>query len=118
MGSKYIIKFLLFLLILGCSAQQPPDKLPNIPEGAKWYGGSEGGCWLLVEKTDSVNIFDITIYFDNTGEIWEKGNYKIVPKINTSVVTDSLTKYIEGFDGVTIHTKFPFKEKYQLTKIN
>jgi len=67
---KFLIVCILGLLLISCNAQQPPQRLPNIPKEAKWYGGKDGGCWILVQHTDSMNLFRITTYFDNSGEIW------------------------------------------------
>lgn len=117
MGNKFFILYVLVLLIIACNAQQPPQRLSNIQKAAKWYGGRDGGCWILVQRTDTINLFIITAYFDNSGEIWEKGSYTIEPKVNHVIVADSLMNYIEGFDGVTIHTNFPFDKRCQLIKL-
>ena len=50
---------------------KPPEKFANIPEGAKWKGGVDGGYWFyLLGKQDS--IYKIEIYNDYNGEPYNK----------------------------------------------
>lgn len=50
---------------------QPPEKLTNIPEGAVWRGGPDGGFWyFLSSKKDS--IYQIEIFSDHDGESFNK----------------------------------------------
>jgi len=50
---------------------KPPEKLSNIPDGAIWKGGVDGGYWYyLLGKQDS--IYKIEIYIDYNGESYNK----------------------------------------------
>lgn len=104
-GKGYGIRIILILtvcLFVGCFNRpvKPPEKLSGIPEKAKWYGGADGGCWILINNTPIKNQYYIECYFDGTGELWEKDVYELDTLITGKTFTaKELADSIAGYSG-------------------
>lgn len=55
----------------------PPNRPTSIPENAKWYGDEKTGAWMSIEKTDVKNQFYVTVYFEDSLSIRDKGIYEL-----------------------------------------
>ena len=78
-----VIFFLIILIVLFVYFQfsGPIEKIKkpdNVPNGAVWDGGADGGNWIYCTAVkDSVNIFKCTEYNDYNGEILYEGKFKL-----------------------------------------
>jgi len=87
----------------------PPERLSNIPEGAIWKGGPDGGNWYYqFGKQDS--IYKIEIYNDYNGEIIYNDKYPdeidfvICPECRNQTDTiNNIIKHINANGGDQIH---------------
>lgn len=102
-GKNYGISLILIVyLLVGCFNRQvkPPEKVSGIPEKAIWYGGADGGCWILIDSTPIRNQYNAECYFDSSGELWDKGVYEIDTLITKRTFTvKELTDSISGYFG-------------------
>lgn len=90
----------------------PPERLSNIPEGAIWKGGVDGGNWYyLLGKQDS--IYKIEIYNDYNGESFNKDlfnnekNFVICEECKGQIDTVSnILQHISYYGGDKIYLNF------------
>lgn len=74
---RYSIYFAALLACLsGCSDQMKQEnRPPNIPPGAVWAGGADGGSWIACNSTGSTNQYNCIIFKETTGEIYAQGRF-------------------------------------------
>ena len=100
--------FVLFAFILslflwtGCIHRkvEAPSRPSNVPQEAQWYGGADGGCWIIIHDTDTVNRFHVRCFFDGSGNLWEEGIYEVDTTVTKRTYTaEELRKVIIGYTG-------------------
>ncbi len=96
---KRLLSIFMLVTLFSCNSDKR-EKPSNIPKGAIWKGGVDGGCWILFSKI-SENAIEATIFYEN-GEIWEKGIFK--KQGDCQISKDILIKKIDGFDGERLNT--------------
>ncbi|WP_100759710.1 hypothetical protein [Leptospira wolffii] len=107
----------LAIFIINCSPTLEPTRLDAIPADAIWYGGSDGGCWITVGNAKLMNQYKITVYDENSGEIWEKGVFKFNRKCSMSKMNKvDILSLISGFDGHRILLKHKREKDCYLEK--
>ena len=56
----------------GYARPRPAD----VPQQAVWVGGADGGVWIHCDRiVYSPDRYRCAIYFDSTGERWDRGDY-------------------------------------------
>ena len=93
--------FSLFLWT-GCIHRkvEAPPRPSNVPQEAQWYGGADGGCWIIIHDTDTVNRFHVRCFFDSDGELREEGIYEVDTTVTKKTYTaEELRKVILGYTG-------------------
>lgn len=89
---------LVAALLVACTSEvEPPKRGAAIPPEAVWVGGADGGAWILCREDGDQN--SCTIYHDNTGEVWVRGNF--VLQGSTRGVSTQELRY-DFFDGERI----------------
>jgi len=88
MVAKAVAAFLLifFGMVLGVvassvlrtSSSGDPDRPANVPNSARWAGGSDGGVWVQCKAIDRGTLA-CQVYADVTGVLVEKGQYIFNP---------------------------------------
>lgn len=74
---RLFIKVLIVTTFLcGCSKDiRTPIKAACLPQGARWYGGADGGVWIFIVEEDR-NIYYAEVYAENDDcSLWAKGHY-------------------------------------------
>ena len=74
------LAFILSLFLwTGCIHRkvEAPPRPSNVPQEAQWYGGADGGCWIIIHDTDTVNRFHVRCFFDGSGNLREEGIYEV-----------------------------------------
>lgn len=89
------------ILLLKYSPITPPPRPDSVPVEAEWHGGPDGGAWIVVEQTDSSNMFYARIFFDH-GVIWDEGYYELPNDVHFNDLDDCIV----GFDGTNINLKY------------
>jgi hypothetical protein len=112
---KRVLLFLIFFLIIVAIAyfvffdhkkNYAPKRLSTIPKSATWFGGPDGGSWILLKKIMPGKVFEINIYNEDTGLQESNTDFKLSPNCNLEEL-DSVTilKNIEAYDGKDIILK-------------
>jgi hypothetical protein len=82
---------------------KPPEKLENIPNGAVWKGGVNGGEWFF-QKSKSDSIFNIQIFNDKTGKLVFDSSFIAKREYKKQIDTiNNIVQHIIFFDGQEIH---------------
>jgi hypothetical protein len=90
----------------------PPERKDNIPEESRWYGGSDGGVWILISSANFPNQYKVVVYFEN-GSIWSNGLYQVCKYCQTdSMNIEEIKNNIEAFDGEAIILRTIKQGKY------
>ena len=86
-----------------------PDRLSNIPEQAKWVGGTDGGNWYEVVDEISTNSFKIRIYNDHNGEILADTIFNVNADCTAQQQfnSETLMSAIMGYNGYDILLDVP-----------
>lgn len=102
------------LFITMCNvATKPPKRKSNVPNEAQWYGGKDGGAWILINSTDFSNQYEVVVYFDSDGSIWSNGLYKVCRYCQEdSMKVEEIRNNISTFDGESVILKTIKKGKY------
>ena len=62
--------------------------------------GADGGCWIIIHDTDTVNRFYVRCFFDGSGNLWEEGIYEVDTTVTKRTYTaEELRKVIIGYVG-------------------
>lgn len=80
-----------------------PPRPENIPKGAFWLGGPDGGMYLLVQKNNknSPGIYEAEIYYSE-GSISYRGKLAINTPSNPQFSYDDINSY-SGWDGDVLY---------------
>ncbi len=102
-----------FLLILmtaiffGCGKADSVNDLKDqkrpegLPVEAAWVGGSDGGVYVLVTKSQNEEgIYLAKVYYEN-GELWYSGRMALIPK-SKKAFNSIDEKVLTGWDGETL----------------
>jgi hypothetical protein len=111
----YIILGLTCLLFFTMCKQEvkPPERQKNISKEARWYGGQDGGCWIKIDSTEIPNQYDVVVYFENDGEIWDKGIFEMCKECNNKYQSiEEIRSDIGAFDGEIVLLNKIYKNKY------
>jgi hypothetical protein len=88
----------------------PPERLSNIPEGAIWKGGPDGGDWFyIIGKHDSV--YKIEIYNDYNGE---SHNKVLLNNENDYVICQECKGQIDTVSNILPHISYSGVDKIYL----
>ena len=97
------LAFILSLFLwTGCIHRkvEAPPRPSNVPQEAQWYGAADGGCWIIIHDTDTVNRFYVRCFFDGSGNLWEEGIYEVDTTVTKRTYTaEELRKVIIGYVG-------------------
>ena len=78
-------------------------KPKNVPSGAFWAGGVDGGNWFLVKQINTyANEATIEIYNDQNGSLISSKTFTLICSKNHSMKIDNLKDQITAFDGANI----------------
>jgi len=95
-------KFLFIAIILsfiGCNYIKQPTRLKNIPADAFWSGGSDGGFWFLIEKSNEKNkTIHFKIYNDHSGDIVADKDFKLQCEPGTKFNWSEIPDLIDWYD--------------------
>ena len=81
----------MLVSVLACNSEEK-EKPIDIPSGAIWKGGVDGGCWILF----TADKLDLVIFYQDGGE-WDRGIYKKVG--NCVIPVNEIMNSITGFNG-------------------
>ena len=79
---KFIISLAFLLVLSGCDIEfeetsgGAPEKPDSVSEEAIWVGAEDGGVFVDISETEKENIYEGTIYYDYSGEIWYRGKFE------------------------------------------
>lgn len=99
-NNNIIVLITLVLFVMCNSKTKAPERHANVPMEAIWYGGSDGGNWIIVDESTTNNHFKLRIYNDFTGEL-NRDEIFILNKACSELKfdADSICKYINAYDG-------------------
>ncbi len=101
---KYII--FIILVIFSCVKEKNKGGIEfmqrpkNVPEGAIWAGGVDGGVWIYI-KEKGIQMYYAEIYTDVTGYLWYKGNFKL-KQSDSTITIEKIKNNLSGYDGELI----------------
>jgi hypothetical protein len=110
---QHILFLILLFLLVSCESKvKVPSKVAGIPEQAIWFGGLDGGQWILYEKYDSSQFrYKCNIYNDYTGDLTATGDFILrkyewnnnLKEFSYSLLGKELDSLkFSGYDGVSI----------------
>lgn len=95
-----LVVFISFLFTMCRTSTKSSPKPSSIPPEAVWYGGQDGGHWMVVKKGNDKNAFYISIYNDFTGEIEKETLFSLSKSCcDLGFNIDSIYKHINAYDG-------------------
>ncbi len=98
------MKSLLMMCVLfsgACGhAGNKPKRNKNIPAAAQWYGGADGGVWMVVDSSKVLFSYEIAIYNEDTGGLLKKGIYRFSAACQEErIPVIKIKAMIDGYDG-------------------
>ncbi|MBK9564264.1 MAG: hypothetical protein IPO37_03445 [Saprospiraceae bacterium] len=99
---------ILIIFMLSCNNPVNKNRPSNVPENAIWKGGSDGGCWIIINPIAEGNL-ECKVFYEN-GDVWEEGTF--IKNGDCNIDQSEALNQITGFDGENILTKT--KCKYTL----
>lgn len=96
---------LLVGVLSGCQdSSANPERPANVPIGAFWVGGMEGGVFVELAKSqgDPPDLYRGAIYYERSGEIWFKGRFRLEPSGPARIDTNNHLLF-DGWDGDALH---------------
>lgn len=100
LGITLLIGIAIYFLVITNNSATAPERHSSIPQEAIWYGGPDGGTWVIVNEGDSINTFKIKVYNESNGSLWADGVFTISENCSDTVLrVEDVRKLIEGFDG-------------------
>lgn len=100
LGITLLIGLAIYFLMITSDNATAPERHSSIPNEAIWYGGSDGGSWVIVNEGDSTNTFKIKVYNESNGSLWTDGVFTISENCsNTILSVEDVRRSINGFDG-------------------
>jgi hypothetical protein len=111
---KQIIVFIISLCFISCNSEvKPPVKVSGIPEDAVWFGGVDGGQWILCEKIDTTMFrYRCKIYNEKTGRLITFGEFvlrksnwdELLNESKYSILNEEIdTLNFAAYDGIKIY---------------
>lgn len=103
---KSIIIFGIIFLA-GCTSinveNYQPKKISNIPDGAFWKGGLDGGNWFLVKRVNNhKNAVELSIFNDQDGTLIMTKSFMLICRQDFQTQIGDLSQQINSFDGEKI----------------
>ncbi len=100
----FFFGIIVVMFVTMCNvATKPPERKSNIPSEAQWYGGKDGGVWIVVSSSHRPNSFNVVVYNENNGNVIVKGLYRASAECsNGNLTVEEVRKYINAFDGEKI----------------
>jgi len=87
-------------------------KPKNVPSGAFWAGGVDGGNWYFVKEINTHrNNAAINVYNDQDGSLVKSKTFTLICPVEHQLFIENLKEQISGFDGEKIHFKSKDQEK-------
>ena len=78
-------------------------KPKNVPAGAFWAGGVDGGNWFVVKQINNLrNEASIEVYNDQDGSLLLSKSFILTCPTDNQILIDSLKEQINFFDGTKI----------------
>jgi hypothetical protein len=76
-----------------------PERNPLVPKDALWYGGQEGGSWIVVNPGSKPNVFSMKAY-DRSGGLSVAGDFKVDENCaNTILSVEEVRKLLNAYNG-------------------
>ncbi|PID45125.1 MAG: hypothetical protein CSB48_00035 [Proteobacteria bacterium] len=104
---RKILLVIFIFLFSACDVQKSepeiPDKPVQVPDKAFWVGGLDGGVFVLVERSESVeaNEYLGELYYIS-GDLAYRGKLNILPK-DSAVIDYKNPEIYQGWDGDTLY---------------
>lgn len=112
-GSVSLLLFFANTLIgcLNSGTTKAPERPAGIPEDAILYSYEEGVKWqkgygwIKIDDTDIMNQYSVECYYDQTGELQEKGIFELeeCSMHNRAYTAKEIKELISDFDGNYIY---------------
>ncbi len=92
------------LFFLKNQRPQAPKKMANIPAGAFWIGGVDGGNWCLINNINTkAKTVNLRIYNDFNGKLLMNKNFKLNCNPDVGINWNNLKEQIDYFDGQLVY---------------
>lgn len=96
-------------VFLGCKAKRSaseaviPARPTNVPTGAAWVGGADGGAFVVIshQATDPRHVYRGQVFHD-TGSLWYSGRLSLEPP-GSEPVTSVSPGLFTGWDGEALY---------------
>lgn len=99
--------FICVAIVMFCMSYFTQNRLDNhyrpdkVPKEAVWIGGSDGGCYILLQS-EFADTCRFIIYYDYTGDVWHEGLF-YCDKNNFDIISNSDWRdLLICYDGVKI----------------
>jgi len=92
---------------------ETPVKPEKVPQDAIWTGGSDGGCFFLLQSEFS-DTSRFAIYFDHGGDLWYDGYFYCDKNDFKQIAELDWRELITGYNGVYVFMKNPYDGKREI----